>query len=175
MIKGSKMSPESRAKISASLKGNKYALGFQHSEETIRKVREASLRQDHSWKIGMKASEETRKKQSEARKGKPFTKSHRENMSGENHWNWKGGITTDNEMQRKSLEYRLWRESVFQRDNWTCQECGVKGGTLHADHIKPFSQYPDLRLALDNGRTLCVGCHRKTETYAGRLNKKISN
>ena len=34
-----------------------------------------------------------------------------------------------------------------------------------ADHVKPWALYPELRYDLDNGRTLCVPCHKKTETY----------
>lgn len=84
------------------------------------------------------------------------------------HNSWKGGITPINRAIRNSLEYKLWREAVFQRDNFTCQECTYRGGDLHADHIKPFALFPELRLAIDNGRTLCVPCHRKTPTYSGK-------
>lgn len=79
---------------------------------------------------------------------------------GKNNPNWKNGITPKVEQVRKSIEYRLWRESVFARDHWNCQNCG-NGGYLHAHHIKPFSKYPELRLALDNGITLCKHCHKK--------------
>lgn len=96
-------------------------------------------------------------------KGKP-----RDLIRGDRHWNWQGGITSEQKRRRNALEYKLWRESVFKRDDYTCQFCGVRGGDLQADHIKPFASYPELRLSLDNGRTLCVLCHRKTGTFAGR-------
>lgn len=64
-----------------------------------------------------------------------------------------------NHKQRQSTEYRQWRKSVFERDNYTCQVCGVSGGELNAHHIKPFSVYPDLRFDVSNGLTLCKQCH----------------
>ncbi len=63
------------------------------------------------------------------------------------------------------IEYRLWREKVFTRDNWTCVLCGERGGKLHADHIKPYNLHPELRYDLTNGRTLCVPCHHKQPTH----------
>lgn len=64
------------------------------------------------------------------------------------------------------MDYKLWREAVFKRDNYTCRFCKrPKGGNLQADHIKPFAIYPELRLSIDNGRTLCGECHKKTDTF----------
>jgi 5-methylcytosine-specific restriction endonuclease McrA len=44
---------------------------------------------------------------------------------------------------------------------------------LQADHIKPFAHHPELRFDVNNGRTLCVPCHRKTDTYGGRSRAKV--
>jgi hypothetical protein len=95
-------------------------------------------------------------------------------MMGKDNPAWKGGVTPVHKKIRGSPEYALWRKAVFERDNYTCIWCGSNntGGnrtTLHADHIKPFSLFPELRLAIDNGRTLCVPCHRTTDSYARKL------
>ena len=123
-------------------------------------------------------------------KGKTFTEKHksilrkphkkmsvevRKNMSrgkGKNNPSWKGGRTSKHEQIRKSLKYKLWREKVFERDNYTCQLCGKQGGNLNADHIKPFALYPKIRFKVSNGRTLCVPCHKKTETW-GKTNGRL--
>ena len=102
-------------------------------------------------------------------KGIPFPQ-----ISGENNNKWKGGITATNNKIRTSLEYKIWRRSVFERDGYTCVWCNDKGGwskeknktiVLNADHIKPFAKYPEHRFDLDNGRTLCHDCHKTTDTY----------
>lgn len=81
---------------------------------------------------------------------------------GAGHWNWKGGISAENNRLRQSSEYKTWREAVFRRDNWTCQKCGRRGGAMEADHIKLFSRHPELRFDVSNGRTLCKEpCHRE--------------
>ena len=89
----------------------------------------------------------------------------------ENNPNWKGGVTKENDKIRKSYKYRKWRKAIFLRDNYTCQLCGKRGEYMHADHIKPFAYYPKLRFELINGRTLCVPCHRKTNTYGNNIKK----
>ncbi len=83
---------------------------------------------------------------------------------GPNNANWRGGVSPI----RNAMESRLWREAVFARDNWTCQECGKRGGALVSHHVKSYRDYPELRLAIDNGETLCQKCHKVTPNYCGR-------
>lgn len=92
---------------------------------------------------------------------------------GNNNPSWKGGISKLSRRIRRLAEYKEWRSKVFQRDNFTCQNCGRQGGSLHAHHIKPFYEIlgennittieqallcSDLWL-LSNGQTLCIKCH----------------
>lgn len=104
------------------------------------------------------------------RKGKKFPQ-----IAGERHWNWQNGKTSEQKRIRNSMEYQQWREAVFVRDSYTCQKCGKRGVSLHADHIKPFALFPDLRFDVSNGRTLCVPCHRATDTFASRATKKVKS
>jgi len=148
-------SEETRKKVSLANKGKK------HSEATKQRISLKHKGKHFSpkteFKKGRKESEESKLKRMKIHP-----------MQGETHWCWKGGITPINQKIRRSLEYRLWREAVFKRDNWTCVWCGQRGGTLHADHIKPFALFPELRFSIDNGRTLCKSCHLKTDTWGGK-------
>lgn len=165
--KGVKLSEETKRKISEN--SLKIWLGKNFSLEHRRKLREAHL--------GYKMLEETKKKISEFHrlngvKPKPMfgdnNSSKRPEVrlknslshGGEKSSFWKGGIAPINAIIRQSLEYRLWRESIFKRDSWTCVWCFQRGGKLNADHIKMFAFYPELRFDIDNGQTLCENCHK---------------
>ncbi len=115
--------------------------GMVHSKKTREIIKQKTLKQ---FENGM--PEKTKKSISESNKG-------------EKHYNYKGGITPENRRIRRGIETRLWRESVFARDNFTCQKCRERGGKLHPHHIKNFADYPELRFAIDNGITFCKDCH----------------
>lgn len=137
-------------------------------------------------RLGAKHTEEAKAKMSKTRRGL---------FVGENSPNWRGGKRGVNHSIRTSTQYKEWRMSIFERDNFTCKECKRKGGwckeskesiVLNADHVKPFSlivrenfitTLEDARNCielwdLDNGQTLCAECHRKTPTFGGLALKK---
>lgn len=160
-MKGKKQSEETKRKISLS------HLGMKHTEESkqlISKNNWIKKNPDKHPMLGKKRSKETCKKISLGRMGK---------YSGDKCNFWLGGVTPENHKIRSSTEYKLWRTAVFERDNYTCIWCGAKNGKgkkvcLHADHIKEFAYYPELRFAIDNGRTLCIDCHKTTSSYMKR-------
>lgn len=91
-------------------------------------------------------------------------------QKGEKSHRWKGGLSHQNDIIRKSFEYKKWRTSVFERDNYTCQRChkrSEKGESviLNAHHIKSFCDHEELRLDVNNGETLCISCHKETDNY----------
>jgi len=84
-------------------------------------------------------------------------------LSGKKNHNWKGGVSP---RPLNSKRYRDWRDGVFKRDNYVCVNCGYSDGRiLNAHHKKDWSSYPKLRYDIDNGETLCVSCHKKTDSF----------
>ena len=121
--------------------------------------------------VGKKASKETREKMSKAKQGympvnvfKP----------GALHPHWK---VDRREVDRRWWpENKIWRLTVLKRDNYTCQMCGIRSAksnriVFDVDHIKPWSQFPELRFEVSNGRTLCRPCHKKTPSFLNRWQK----
>jgi hypothetical protein len=79
--------------------------------------------------------------------------------------NWQGGVSYWRKEYSNSLEYKKWRRDVFKHDNFTCTSCGSKKN-LHAHHKKLFSKYPEFRLDVNNGTTLCFSCHNRSGVHA---------
>lgn len=129
---------------------NKGIFGYKtkpHSEETKQKIRQSNV---NTW------SRPEIRAQSIGRNNPMFGK--KTGYSGEKHHNWKGGISAENKMQRSRF-LQVFQPQVFDRDNYTCQVCLQYGGSLQADHIKSWADYPELRFDIENCRTLCMACH----------------
>lgn len=143
---------EWKIKIGKAAKGNKYSIGRKATESTKEKMslaKKGKKPANFGINFGVKGkplSLETRKKLSISHRG------------GKN-YSWKGGVEKENKAIRKSFNFKLWRESVFKRDNWTCRRCNISGGVLHPHHIFPFSESIEHRFNVSNGVTLCKECH----------------
>jgi len=176
MAKRKPLTDKHKKKISLALKGKKKP---PRTAEHIEKIASSHR--------GKTASLETRRKLSIAHKGDNHLRgTHRSEATkkklslywggyrwGDRHHNWKGGIYPLVKLVRDCFKTRQWRSDVFTRDDFTCQFCGVRGGTLHAHHIKRFSvifkenKIKTYENALDceelwninNGQTLCKSCH----------------
>jgi hypothetical protein len=61
---------------------------------------------------------------------------------------------------RNSIANIEWRLSVIKRDGHQCRQCGALDG-LVAHHIVPWSDSVELRFDINNGLTLCHGCHNR--------------
>src|SRR3990167_1413722 len=154
--------------------------GKHPSEESVKKMKQ-TFKQKYPngrpvWNKGLPMPEATKKKISDNKKGKPsnsptkFKKGQKSLFKGKNaYWimgekngNWKGGVMPINTKIRQSLEYKLWSDSVWNRDGNCCQKCSEnKISRLVSHHIRNFAQVIELRFAIDNGITFCRNCHNK--------------
>lgn len=144
---------------------------------------------------GIKSSEESKKKISESNKGKHNGKRSievKKKMSKFQKERWKDlnlrikmsakrrGISVEEwdgfthsylRRLRRSSMWKIWREAVFLRDNFTCQNtncefCNNKIGVhLHPHHIKSFAKYQELRFNIENGITYCEQYHLKSNLH----------
>lgn len=140
--KGKKLTEEHKLKLSRAKKGIRF------SDEHIRNLSLAHKGKP-SGHLGKKRSEESKLKMRLSHLGRV----------GELAGNWRGGITPANKLVRTSIEYMLWRKSVFEIDNYTCRSCGKRGGEIHAHHILSFAKFSHKRFDITNGITLCKPCH----------------
>lgn len=134
------------------------------------------------WNKGKKGllihSQISREKISKGLKGIKRSEEWKEKHRGKNHGRWKGGITSLVRRIRNSYKYRQWRSDVFTRDDFTCQECGRRGGCLHAHHKEAFAdimEFNDIKTYeqamnceelwnVNNGITYCKKYHCKLKS-----------
>lgn len=156
---GWKWSEESRAAFSKKLKGRRLNTGRTH------------FKKGHEpWNTGMSGwlTESHRESLKRANTGNTYTKGiKRPYMTGENNPNWKGGKVSQNYKDRRTFR-KNYQKEVFERDDYVCQKCKKRGGWLQVDHIKGWSDHPELRFDIDNCQTLCMSCH-----YFKTFNKEM--
>jgi hypothetical protein len=119
-----------------------------------------------SWNKGKPKSEKTKRKISQSLMGRPTGR------TGALSNFWKGGKSSEYTKLKNSLKWKNWRRAIFERDDYTCQECGErnykgngKSVWIHPHHLKSRHEFPELQFDIDNGQTLCRDCHRKTHNY----------
>jgi hypothetical protein len=108
----------------------------------------------------------------EGLKGKPRPKA-----QGENHRDWKGGITGWRKLSRGRLN-SIFVRPIMERDNFTCQWCGSLHKLVAHHHKRSFMQIVKIAKSkeiysdsmntvnlivsehkLEDGITLCKDCH----------------
>lgn len=77
---------------------------------------------------------------------------------------------------REQLQDPRWQKKrleIFQRDHWTCQECGRTDRTLHVHHryyitgLAPW-EYPDYSLV-----TYCDECHAEESEFRPQVERYL--
>lgn len=148
-------------------------------------------------RLGIKHSEETKKKLSKLVKKRIFEGLHNF-VKGHQFGFRKGFIPWNKDKDFGGAEYlakriswltlyREWRLVVKKKDGFKCIECGNKNN-LNVDHYpvplaelirkykiqKPqeAKKYREFR-NIKNGRTLCIPCHKQTPTYGKNFVQKM--
>ena len=80
---------------------------------------------------------------------------------GEKHPNYKDNKTKREREQGRRIEgYSRWVKNVYERDNYTCQITGKRGGDLEVHHLNNYSEYKEERMDVNNGVTLSKKIHK---------------
>jgi hypothetical protein len=151
-LKGTKLSDERRAEISARTKGkNNPNYGRKHTEEERKKISDKA--KGHKRCVGRILSEDTKNKIRESMIGK---------KSGENCPAWKGGISFAPYCQKFNREFKNRVRAFF---NNTCVACGKTHIENKMNMCVHHVNY-DKMVCCNNIKplfvTLCMSCHSKT-------------
>ena len=88
--------------------------------------------------------------------------------SGENNYNWNPNLTDEErENGRNYPEYLEFIKRTLARDNYTCQCCEKKHGTLEVHHLNGYSWFIEGRTDETNAITLCESCHANFHSQYG--------
>ena len=124
-------------------------------------------------RIGEKRPSYIGKKISKANKGRVISKITREKISESLVGRYRGELSPvwikdrskikKQDNRRDDSDYKIWRQSVYKRDNWKCkindENCK---GRIEAHHILAWKKYPELRYRVNNGITLCHFHHPRS-------------
>ena len=129
---------------------NEFVANFSNYHRARFCSRSCSSKSHPSGRLGKKGSEKQRQVM--------------RNRKGEKHHRWlkDRDEAMERHRVRNLLEVKNWRKQIFIRDDYSCQECSVRGCNLEAHHILKWKEYPALRYEMYNGVTLCRKCHLKT-------------
>lgn len=147
------------------LRGRKVGPFSKEHIEKLRKAQRALAKRRVIWNKGKTGiySKDTLKKMSLAKQGIKLTEEHKKKIFLSSVSYWSDKVTKAN--RRSPRKIRRWRRAVFKRDNYTCQKCKVRGGSLESHHIKSYANFPKLRYKVSNGVTLCIVCHKKVDPH----------
>jgi len=150
---------------------SKSAKNTNNSGRFTREAYETGKVKSYAHWIGKKLSSEHRQKISAGQKPNAgrFQKGSQINlgrvrldMRGQNHWNWKGGTTSETLKRVHDPIWRALTKVIYKRDNWTCQVCGKHcREDIQCHHIIPVKEGG----SDDPGNlvTLCRAHHLKIE------------
>lgn len=96
-------------------------------------------------------------------------------ISGEKNYHYNPNLTDkERKLQRKILgeDIGKWRNSVFKKDNYTCQCCENRSSKnnkviLNAHHLNGYNWDNEHRIDVNNGVTLCEDCHKEFHLLYG--------
>lgn len=177
---GIEKAKELKAKIRKRMVGkipNNVKDGSLYSKDRNKKI--SKSRKGKTWEeiYGKENAKKFKKLTSERFKNKKqtFNQKYKKRLSqlGEKGSNWQGGKVNKNKQIRADFRWKEWRQKIFERDNFTCQDCGQKGGYLEPHHKKKVSDYPELAYNVDNGITYCLKCHIKNDPDRKQFIKKV--
>ena len=81
-------------------------------------------------------------------------------MLGENNPSWNKDLSDEDRIHKRiSEELKKWKNTVLERDNYTCQITGKRGGNLNVHHLNSYHWDKENRTNTDNGITLSKGIH----------------
>lgn len=72
--------------------------------------------------------------------------------------------------RKEDYNYIRWAALVKERDQYTCQICGLMNIELHSHHKNAWNLFIDDRYNVGNGSTLCSDCHEQFHNIYGRGN-----